>query len=241
MQTVTTPLSTELQETLERYKAARAAFEQPRDEAARIDADLQKHRKAAEAAEAEAQQARDEAAQLIRNTGSSTKELHALKAKERAAYTLAEDYHAIAAEFQAAYDEAINKAGIAKRKEDAAYTGVLCDYAALLMSEAAQLAAPLFRAVRVQELANAHLAAPPRGADWQLFSETACKAALATLFGIIERSVADFEFDRAGDAVLQAATRPTGLDSIKVVSLVAQQRDHILRQQAINAALSPSA
>ncbi|MHA6822187.1 hypothetical protein ACQUKI_11705 [Ralstonia pseudosolanacearum] len=241
MQTTPTPLSTELQAALERYKAVRAGFEQARDEAARIDADLQEHHKAAEAAEVEAQQARTDAAQLMRNTGSSMKDIRALKATERAAYTLAEDYRAIVAEFQTAHDEAAIKAGVARRDEDDAYLAVLRDYADMLMSEAAQLAAPLFRVIRVQELANAYAAAAPGGADWELFSDTARKAALSTLYGVIERSLADFEFDRTSDAVLQAAQRPTDLEGFKVISTAALHRDRVLRQQAIDAALSPSA
>ena len=237
-------LSPEVQEALERYKAARQEFERARDEADRIDADLQKHRKAVEAAEAEAQQARADAAQLMRNAGASMKDIHALKAKERAAYTLAEDYSAIVAEFQTAHNDAITKAGIAKREEGDFYNVMLRARADSLMAKAVHLVAPLFPAIHMQEMANAHSAAAPGGADWQHFHETARKAALATLFGVIERGFSDWTPDHTSDPALEAAKRPAGRERFKVVSVVASYRDSVLRQQAAareNAALSPSA
>ena len=232
MQTTPTPFPAEVQPALDRYKAVCAEFERARDEAARIDADLQKHRKAAEAADAEAQQARADAAQLMRNTGSSMKDIHALKAKERAAYTLAEDYRAIVAEFQAAHDEAVTDAGIAKRQLGDAYGALLHTYADTLMAQAAQLVTPLFPALAVQQMANTNAAASPGGADWEYFSTSAGKAALDTLSDVIERSFRGWKFHRASDPVLQAVECPTGLDRFKVVSVAAQHRDDVLRQQA---------
>ena len=244
MKTELSELSPEVQAALQRHQAAREEFERARDEADRLDADLQKHNKAAEAAEAEAQQARADAAQLMRNTGASMKDIHALKAKERAAYTLAEDYRAIVAEFQTAHSEALTKAGIAKREEDDVYNEVLRARADSLMAEAVHLVAPLFPAIRMQEMANAHSAAALGGADWQHFHETARKAALATLFGVIERGFSDWTPDHTSDPALEAAKRPAGRERFKVVSVVASYRDNVLRQQAAareNAALSPSA
>lgn len=237
-------LSPEAQAALERYKAAREEFERARDETDRLDADLQKHRKAAEAAEAEAQQARADAAQLMRNTGASMKDIHALKAKERAAYTLAEDYRAIVAEFQTALNEVLTKAGVAKEEEAGAYNGVLRARADSLMAEAVHLVAPLFPAIRMQEMANAHSAATPGGADWQYFNETSRKAALSTLFGVIEQGLSAWTPDHTSDPALEAAKRPAGRERFKVVSVAALHRDNVLRQQAAarkNAALSPSA
>ncbi|AMP36823.1 hypothetical protein [Ralstonia solanacearum] len=231
MQTTTPQLSPDLKASLEAYQDVRKRFEAARDEAGRIDADLQKHRKAAEAAEAEAQQARLNAAELMRNPVSSMKDIHQLKAKERASYTLSEDYRAIVAEFQIAHDEAMYQAGAIKFDEGSAYGGLLQRYADALMHEAGQLVTPLFHAIRVQELANAYAAARGK-ANWEYTSDSARSAALSRIYGVIERGFSAFKFDSTSDAVLRVASRPAGLDRIKEVSPVKQRHDRVLREQA---------
>lgn len=103
MQTTTQQLLPELRAPLERYQEVRASFETARDEADRLAAEMQRQRKAEEGAENEAKQAREEVAQLLREPGTSPKAIQQLKAKERAAYTLAEDYRSVCAELEAAY------------------------------------------------------------------------------------------------------------------------------------------
>lgn len=231
MQTTTPQLSPNLQAPLERYQAARARFETTRDEADRLDAEIQKQRKAAEAAENEAQHAREEVAQLLRKPGSSAKEIQQLKAKERAAYTLAEDYRSLMAELEAAHDEASKQVGTAKEDEQGQYTALLGAYADALMEQANAVLEPLFRAIRVQECA--YVAQTGRVmADWEYRSDDARSAALAVMYGHIKRGLSSFEFDVGADAVFEAAQRPSGRDRFKEASVAARHRDRVLQEQA---------
>ncbi|MHA6861991.1 hypothetical protein [Ralstonia pseudosolanacearum] len=204
-------LPANLQAALTRHQAARGKFEAARDEADRIAADMQKHRTAADAAETEAQQARQEAAKLMRSTKTAPQDLRDLKAKERAAYATAEDYRAIVAEFEEAHVDAKIGAGVAKLDENAAYRTVLQTYADTLMSEAERQVALLLRAIAVQERAY-DSGARRSNAAWEYMNESAADAALARMYGVIKRAFEAFKFDRAGDAVLQAAIRPADLD-----------------------------
>ncbi|MHA6915925.1 hypothetical protein ACQUJO_22755 [Ralstonia pseudosolanacearum] len=203
-------LPADLQAALACHQATRGKFEAARDEADRIETDMQKHRTAADAAETEAQQARQEAAKLMRSTKTAPHELRDLKAKERAAYTTAEDYRAIVAEFEEAHVDAKIGAGAAKLDENAAYLTVLETYADTLMSEAKQMLVPLLRAIAMQERAYNNGAARPNAA-WEYMNESAADAALARMYGVIKRAFEAFKFDSADDAVLQAAIRPSGL------------------------------
>ncbi|MCK4124520.1 hypothetical protein HFK83_19380 [Ralstonia pseudosolanacearum] len=224
-------LPTALQTALTGYQNARGEFETARDEASRIAADMQQHRAAADATEAEAQQTRQEAAQRMRDAAASPQDLRDLKAKERAAYSMAEDYRAIVAEFEQAHDDAKINAGVAKLAESAAYRALLWTYADTLMGEAVQVVAPLLRAIAVQEWAYA--AEADRGtASWEHAHDNAADAALARMYGGIQRAFAAFAFDSAGDGVLQAATRPTGLDLFRPVSPAATHVRNTLRQSA---------
>lgn len=230
MQTTTLERHPELQARLEAYQATRTRFEAARAEIDHLDSDAQKHRKAAEAAEVEALQARGDVVQLIRKHG-SVKDIHQFKAKERAAYTLAEDYRAVLSETQAACEEANYKAGAAKYDERSDYTNFMQAYADALMREAEDLIAPLFLAIRVRQSAYAHQAG--RGmADWEYSNGNARDAALARMYELIKRGFEDFKFDPATDPVLQAATRPAGVDEIQEVSPATQYRDRVRREQA---------
>lgn len=221
-------LPADLQAALTRHQATREKFEAARDDADRIETDMQKHRTAADAAETEAQQARQEAATLMRSTTTAPQDLRDLKAKERAAYTTAEDYRAIVAEFEQAHVDAKIKAGIAKLDESAAYRNALKTYADTLMSEAEQQVTPLLQAIAVQERAYS-LVATPGTAAWEYTNDNAADAALARMYGVIKRAFAAFKFDSAGDAVLQAAIRPAGLDRFLPVSPAAT---HVRKEMA---------
>ena len=229
MQTTTPQLLPELRAPLERHQQARASFEIARDEADRLTAEMQRQRQAAEGAENEAKQAREEVAQLLREPGTSAKAIHQLKAKERAAYTLAEDYRSVCAELEAAYKEAAEKAGTAKDEERTCYAAVLSAYADALMKQASNVFEPLYRAIRMQERAFA--AQTGRGmADWEYRSDDARSAALAVLDDHIKQGLDTFKFEVEGDVVLQAAQRPKGLDRFKELSPAAQYRNQVLRQ-----------
>ncbi len=231
MQTTTPQLFPELRAPLERYQEVRASFETARDEADRLGAEIQRQRKAAEGAENEAKQAREEVAQLLREPGTSAKAIQQLKAKERAAYTLAEDYRSVSAELEAAYKEAAEKAGIAKDEERGCYAEVLSSYADVLVKQGSNVFEPLYRAIRMQE--RAYAAQTGRGlANWEYRSDDARSAALAVMYGHIKQGLGAFKFEVEGDAVLQAAQRPTGLDRFQELGPAAQSRNRVLRQLA---------
>lgn len=166
--TMTEPLLSEnLQVTLTRYYDVAAAFNSARDNVSRIKADLEKNTKAADAADAEALAARNEAAALMRDAGASMKELRNLKGKERAAYTLGEDYRSIVAEILLALDEAILDARIAQREEAEAYYAVVSRRAEELLSSAGQMLQPFVHAIHMLSDAYACQARRPGGAQWE--------------------------------------------------------------------------
>ncbi|ALF87743.1 MULTISPECIES: hypothetical protein [Ralstonia solanacearum species complex] len=225
-------LPADLQAALTHHQAMRETFEAARDEADRIETDMQKHRTAADVAETEAQQMRQEAATLMRSTTTAPQDLRDLKAKERAAYATAEDYRAIVAEFEQAHDDAKTKAGVARIEEDAAYQTVLETYADTLMSEAERQVAPLLRAIAVQERAYNSEAARGYDAAWEYMNESAADAALARMYGVIKEAFAEFKFDSASDAVLQATVRPSGLGRFPRVTPAALHYRKTVREMA---------
>lgn len=231
MQTTTPQLPPELQARVEHYQGIRASFETARNEADRLDAEIEHQRKAAEAAESEATQAREEVAQLLRKPGTSAKEIQRLKAKERAAYTLAEDYRSVMSELEAAYEEAAEKAGIAKDKERLCYVALLGTYADELIKQACAALDPLYRAIRMQQWAFA--AQTGRGmAQWEHWTDSARSAALSVMDGHIQRGLKSFEFDVEGDPLFQAARRPAGLDRFKEMTPAALHRRSVTKQLA---------
>lgn len=240
MQTTTPQLPPELQAHVEQYQDIRASFETARDEADRIDAEIEHQRKAAEGAENEATEAREEVAQLLRKPGTSAKEIQRLKAKERAAYTLAEDYRSVMAELEAAHEEAAEKAGIAKDKERRCYVALLSTHADELIKQACTTLEPLYRAIRMQQWAFA--AQTGRGmAQWEHWTDSARNAALSVMDGHIQRGLQSFKFDVEGDPLFQAAQRPAGLGRFKEMTpatihfrRVTKQLAAAQQQQSIN-------
>jgi len=229
MQTTTSQLPPELQAHVEQYQDIRTSFETARDEADRLDAAIERQRKAVDGAENEATQAREEVAHLLRQPGTSPKEIQRLKAKERAAYTLAEDNRSVMAELEAAYQDAANQVGSVKAKERSCYAQLLSAYADVLMKQTDVVLEPLYRAIQMQEWAYA--AQTGKGiADWEYRSTDARSAALAVMYGRIKQGLDTFRFEAKGDAVLQAVQRPDGLDRFKTLSPAARHRNGVLQQ-----------
>lgn len=207
----TLQLTEDLQATLSRYREAAAAFDSARDNVSRIEADLGKNTKAAEAADAEALAARNEAASLMRDAGASMKQIRDLKGKERAAYTLGEDYRSIAAEIQLALDEAILDARIAQCAEEDAYSGVVYRRAEDLLNSADETLQPFIHAIRILADAYACQGRRPGGAQWaQLGYETSKDAALASAFAVVRKGVSEYQAAAEQDDVLTSIERPSG-------------------------------
>ncbi|MFT0735629.1 hypothetical protein [Ralstonia wenshanensis] len=232
MQTTTPELSPELQARLDAYKTARSAFELARDEVARCEAGTQKLTKTLEAAENEACQARKESVTLMRSPVASLKDIHQLKAKERASYTMVEDYRAIIEEQKLAGEEAKLNAGVAKREESGAFTLLLKSYADELAREASNHLAPVLRALHVWEMALRQEGAATPGAQWQHFHNTAREAAKECIRQLIEQALDAYEYDEAADVVLQAATRPAGLDRFQAITPFAHTKQKERLEQA---------
>lgn len=214
-----------LQVALTQYNDAAAAFISARDNVSRIKADLEKNTKAADAADAEALAARNEAAALMRDAGASMKQLRDLKGKERAAYTLAEDYRSIIAEIQFALDEAILEARIAHRVEADAYCGVLNQRAKELLSSSGQMLRPFIHAIHLLADAYACQARRPGGAQWeQLGYKTAIDAALADAYAVVHHGVSEYPAETEQDDVLATIERPSGRSSFEPAYHAAAQK-----------------
>lgn len=232
MQTTTPEISPDLQERLQTHRAARERFELACDEVDRREADLQRLMKALEAAENEASQAREEAVALMRNPDASHKGIYQLKAKERASYTMAEDYRAIVEEQKLAGEEAKLKAGVAKREEWEALTSLLKVYADELAREASNHLAPVLRAMHVREQALRQESAVPWDVEWENFYDSAREAAKDSVWTLIKQYLDAFEYDSATDVVLQAATRPSGLDRFPFATSFTHQKQKEQLEQA---------
>lgn len=231
---MTEPLLTEnFRATLSRYRDAAAAFNSARDNVSRIRADLEKNAKAADAANAEALAARNEAAALMRDGGASIKQIHELKGKERAAYTLGEDYRCIIAELQLALDDATLDARIAHCEEANTYIGVVGQRANEQLASASQTLHPLIHAVHI--LANAYScqAQVLGGAQWQqLGFETSIDAALDRAFALVRRGVHAYGAAEQ-DEVLTSIERPSGRNDFPpaYAATTQQKRAEIARRR----------
>ncbi|MEN7526497.1 hypothetical protein [Cupriavidus sp. DL-D2] len=207
----TQPLNQEVQTALDRYRNAVTAFESAVGTANRMKADLEKHTKAAQAADAEALAARNEAASLMRDSDASMKQLRDLKGKERAAYTLAEDYRSIIAEVQLALDEATLEARVAHLAESYAYTGLVSQHAEELLRSSSQTLQPFAHAIHILADAYSCQARDPGGAQWEkLGYATAMDAALEEAFSVVRKCVKEYGKTSAHDHVLSNIERPSG-------------------------------
>ncbi|WP_011298351.1 hypothetical protein [Cupriavidus necator] len=234
-------LNQHVRSALDNHQRERAAFEAAHGKVIRLRTDLQKHEKAAEAADAEALSARNEAAALMRDSGASMKQIRDLKSKERAAYTLAEDYRAIITEVQLALDEAELEAGLTKSAESDAYSSVVSVYADDLFQGLGDSLAPLYHAVHVLTCAFERQACPT-GAPWeQRGFQSATDAALAHAYGVVASGVKAASIDLASDPVISMAERPNGLADFKAVSPATRQKKQAelaKRAEALRAAVN---
>lgn len=87
------------------FEDAKGNFNQARDAALARKAEAAKMRQSADDAEAEAVKTKADRQNLIRSADASPKKLRDLVAKERAAYSLAEDYRELVKEHEAAFEE----------------------------------------------------------------------------------------------------------------------------------------
>ncbi|QBC32401.1 hypothetical protein [Pandoraea sp. XY-2] len=205
---MTTKHSLAVQAAITKHNDARIAFETLRDDADRLAAELETHQKAAAAADAEANSARESVRALIRDGNPSTKKIHELKAQERAAYTLAEDYRSIAAEVETLFAAAKVEAGDAKKVERECFAHIVASRRDEQLAALPENLQPVIQAIALVER-SMHLDGP--GAPWAMTGFVSLKEAmLREVFSVIESTYDATADDAKQDRVVDAVVRPTG-------------------------------
>ncbi|VVE80252.1 hypothetical protein [Pandoraea sputorum] len=199
-----------------KHAEARITFEKLRDDADRLAAELETHLKAASAADAEANAARESVKALIRDGTPPTKKMHELKAQERAAYTLAEDYRSIAAEVEALFALARAKAGDAKKIERECFADIVASRRDEQLAALPENLQPVIQAMALVER-RMHLDGP--AAPWAMTGFVSLKEAmLREVFSVIESTYDATANDAKQDCVVDAVVRPTGRERFDPMS-----------------------
>lgn len=228
---MTTKHSPVVQAAITKHNDARIAFETLRDDADRLAAELETHQKAAAAADAEANSARESVRALIRDSNPSTKKIHELKAQERAAYTLAEDYRSIAAEVDALFSLAKVEAGDAKEDERKCFASIVAARRDEQLAALPENLQPVIQAMAIVER-SMHLDGP--GASWAMDGLVSLKEAmLREVFSVIERTYDATADDAKQDHLVDAVARPTGRERYDTVSPSMRYRLTVENQLAI--------
>lgn len=213
---MTTKHSLAVQAAITKHNDARIAFETLRDDADRLAAELETHQKAAAAADAEANSARESVRALIRDGNPSTKKIHELKAQERAAYTLSEDYRSIAAEVDDLFTLAKVEAGDAKKDERECFASIV---AARRDEQLAALPERLQPVIQAMALVERSMRLDGPGASWAMNGLVSLKEAmLREVFSVIESTYDSTADDAKQDHIVDAVARPTGRERYDTVS-----------------------
>ncbi|WP_293765917.1 hypothetical protein [uncultured Aquitalea sp.] len=191
---------------------------------------------AAEAAEASAQGFKEQARALLRQVlGKNTKELQALRAEERAAYSQAEDFRSLLDELELARDEAelaMLEAGQGYLSRRNRALEMLAD---AYMAAALQQIDPLLTALSLREDA---LNREGMWATWrQTGYQSAIDMALHDLAGALKQRVANFKRDDSQEPIIQALPWQDGLTEAGQFTLsvsMTRQRELETRKQELN-------
>lgn len=228
---MTTEHSPAVDAAIARHSEARIAFEKFRADADRLAAELETHQKAAAAANAEANAARESVKALIRDGNPSTKKIHELKAQERAAYTLAEDYSSIAAEIETLFAVAKVKAGDAMKDERERFAEIL---AARRDEQLAVLPGNLQPVIKAMALIERRMHFDGPSPTWARGGlVTLREAMLGQIFLAIEHAYDNAVDDAKQDHVVDAVTRPTGRERYDTVSLCTRHRVRVESELAV--------
>lgn len=201
-----------LQSALKHCQEAAEHFAKQRDQYRTLRSQQGTHEQSAAAAEASAQSIKAKARALLRQVmGKPSKELHELRADERVAYSLAEDYRLFATETGLQVDEQELETSVAKDQFKASFTTVLHHYGELAYQETLAGLTPLLKAVYLRERV---LAAEGRFAAWKERGfESAFDCAWFEISSEIRRMAMEFELDRAADPIFQQIAIPQELDT----------------------------
>jgi len=202
-----------IQSNLDAHHAARQQFEAEHDAYCKLRDQQNTHQQSAEAAEASALSLKEQARQLLRKLmGKPNKQLHDLRADERAAYSLAEDYRSFTDEMALHVEEGELAAAAAKLDYHESYRGLISAYAAVQKREAIAALEPLLKAIWLYER---ELMGEGRFASWvERGYDTALDCALADFSKLISQQAAGYKLDIATDPVLSQAKRPEGLSDV---------------------------
>lgn len=170
----------ELQANIAKCQATLAHYEQQAALHSQCGQQLAQQEQAAQAAEAEAVGFKEKARQLLRELmGKPDKKMHELRASERAAYSLAEDYRSFMVELELARDEAELAADEAAHRYVEARNQVITAYADILMQQALPGLDPLLAALKMQERS---LLSEGRFASWRQVGYDSAQAAVLAKF-----------------------------------------------------------
>ncbi|VVE12379.1 hypothetical protein PMO31116_02675 [Pandoraea morbifera] len=228
---MTTEHSPTVKAAITKHAEACVAFEKLRDDADRLAAELETHRKAASAADAEANSARESVKALIRDGNPSPKKIHELKAQERAAYTLAEDYRSIAAEVEALFALAKVEAGDAKKDERECFANIV---ATRRDEQLAALPENLQPVIHAMALVERRMRLDGPGASWAMNGLVSLKEAmLREVFSVIERTYDATADDAKQDTVVDTVARPMGRERYDTMSPSMRYRLSVENQRAV--------
>lgn len=228
---MTTEHSPAVKAAIAKHAEARIAFEKLRDDADRLAAELETHLKAAAAADAEANAARESVKALIRDGNPSIKKIHELKAQERAAYTLAEDYSSVAAEIVTLFSVAKVEAGDAKKDEREHFAAIIAARRDELLAALPGNLRPVIQAMALIER-RMHFDGPsPTWAKGGLI--TLREAMLGQILLAIEHAYNNAADDAKQDHVVDAVTRPAGRERYDTVSPGTRHRIRVESELAV--------
>ncbi|MCD4502896.1 hypothetical protein LQR30_02155 [Chromobacterium piscinae] len=226
-------LNARLSKALEASQQAFATFQQAdRDYSAKA-ALCQQQKDAAEAAENSARGFREQARALLRELlGKPSKKMQELRAEERSAYTLAEDYRSFIDELEIERDEALMTMQEAGRTYADKRANALAIYAEGLLDHALDNIEPLLKALAMQkEVLNRQ----GRFATWlQQGFESAQEVVIAQIKQRLERRLNGYCLDHDADPVYQALPWAHGLNEAQQITPVEckQQRDRLEQRRA---------
>lgn len=226
-------LNAQLSEKLEASQQAFTVFQQTYRAYSDKAALCQQQREAAEAAENSARGFREQARALLREMlGKPSKKMQELRAEERSAYTLAEDYRSFIDELEIERDEALLAMQEAGRTYTYKRASALDTYAEGLLGQALDQIEPLLKALAVWiEVLNRQ----GRFANWrQQGFESAQEVVMADIHKRLEQRLYGYHLDHDADPVYQALPWENGLNEAQQATPmeIKKQRDSLEQHRA---------
>ncbi|OHX15860.1 hypothetical protein BI343_18065 [Chromobacterium amazonense] len=223
----------QLSQELEASQQAFSVFQQAYRDYSNKATLCQQQREAAEAAENSARGFREQARALLRELlGNPSKKMQELRAEERSAYTLAEDYRSFIEELEVERDEALLAMQEAGRTYTYKRASALSTYAEGLLDQALDEIEPLLKAMAMKvEVLNRQ----GRFANWrQQGFESAQDVVMANIHKRLEQRLYGYRLDHDADPVYQALPWEHGLNEAQQATPmeIKKQRDSLEQRRA---------